>query len=281
MKMAETTALAPAAKNRAIAALTNERVISAIKSVATKHMTAERIVKLVVGEFSRNPTLADCDPKSIVLCALAFSQLGLEPGGLLGHAYMIPRKNKHNNNRLEANFQLGYKGKIALNFRSGMFEFIHADVVYRDDRFEYEYGSSAFLRHVPNADSENHKDSDVVAAYAIAHLKGATRPIFRVVTRKQLNEARRKSQTPNFGPWVDHFPQMCCKTAVHRLETYLPMSTEMETAHALEERSEEGELSFADFGEIGVEDAIVTPVPEANGGSKGLREKLNVGEPTA
>jgi len=273
--MAETTAVATTAKHRAIAALTNDRVLSAIKSVATKHMTAERIVKLVVGEFSRNPKLADCTPQSIILCALAFSQLGLEPG-LLGHAYMIPRKNKHNENKLEANFQLGYKGKIALNFRSEMFEFIHAEVIYRDDRFEYEYGSSAFLRHVPNPDSENRKDSDIVAAYAIAHLKGATRPVFRVITRKQINEHRRKSQTADSGPWVEHFPKMCCKTAIHEIETYLPMSTEVATAQALEEKSDEGELSFADFGEVSVEDALVNPVTESNGGTAGLKNRLDV-----
>jgi recombination protein RecT len=276
--MAETKALDPVVKNRAIAALTNEKVMSAIKSVATKHMTAERIVKLVVGEFSRNPDLAKCDPRSIVLCALAFSQLGLEPGGLLGHAYMVPRKNKHNENKLEANFQLGYKGKIALNFRSEMFEMIYADIVYRDDKFEFEYGSSAFLRHVPNSDSENRKDSDIIAAYAIAYLRGASRPIFRVVSRKELNEARSKSATPNTGPWVEHLGQMCRKTAVHRLEPYLPMSTEVATAHALEDKSDEGELSFADFGEVSVEEAFVTPVTESNGGTHGLREKMGVSE---
>lgn len=275
--MSESTAVQTTAKTRAIAALSNERVMSALKSVATKHLTAERIVKLVVGEFSRNPKLSECDPNSIVLCALAFSQLGLEPGSLLGQAYMIPRKNKKTQ-RLEANFQLGYKGKITLNYRSGMYEFIYADIVYRDDKFEYEYGSSAFLRHIPDGSSVNRRPSDIVASYAIAHLKGSTRPVFRVVPKVEIDESRARSQSKDDGPWVTDYPQMARKTAIHRLEPYLPMSTEMAVAHALEDKSDAGELAVADFGEIA---DVVSDAPEStNGGSAGLRDKLGVKDNT-
>jgi recombination protein RecT len=260
------------AKQKAVAALTNERVMAALKTVATKHLTAERIVRLVIGEFSRNPKLAECDPNSIVLCALAFSQLGLEPGSLLGQAYMIPRKNKKTQ-RLEANFQLGYKGKIALNYRSGMFEFIYADVVYRDDKFEYEYGSQALLRHIPNQDSERRADEDVVATYAIARLKGSSQALFRVLTRKEISQFRARSQSPNDGPWVTDFAAMARKTAVHRLETFLPMSTEVATAHAFEEKSESGELSFADFAEIEI---IQNGNADDAGGVDGLKARLGV-----
>lgn len=275
--MSETTAVAKTGKQAALAALSNERIMAALKSVATKHLAAERVVKLVVGEFSKNPKLAECDPASLILCALAFSQLGLEPGSLMGQAYMIPRNNKKTG-KLEAQFQLGYKGKLALNYRSGMFESVYADVVYKDDKFEYEYGSAAFIRHIPEGASPNRAPSNIVASYAIAYLKGSTRPLFRVVPRTEIDASRKRSQSPDSGPWVTDYAQMARKTAIHRLEPYMPMSTEMAMAHGIEEKSEGGELAFADFGEI--EDAISTPVSEADGGTKGLREKMGVSEPT-
>jgi len=278
--MSETTAVAKTGKQAALAALSNERIMAALKSVATKHLTAERVVKLVVGEFSKNPRLAECDPASLILCALAFAQLGLEPGSLMGQAYMIPRKNGKTG-KLEAQFQLGYKGKLALNYRSGMFESVYADVVYKDDRFEYEYGSAAFLRHIPEGASANRNTPDIVASYAIAYLKGSTRPLFRVVPRVEIDASRKRSQSPDSGPWVTDYAQMARKTAIHRLEPYMPMSTEMAMAHGIEEKSEGGELAFADFGEVGVEDAVVSPAAEANGGTDGLKKKLGVTEPTA
>ena len=73
------------------------------------------------------------------------SSLGLEFGPL-GHCYLVPYKNK---GRDEAQFQLGYKGKIDLAWRSGKLLSIAAREVCENDEFDYSLGGDASVTHKP------------------------------------------------------------------------------------------------------------------------------------
>ncbi|ESJ57946.1 RecT protein [Salmonella enterica subsp. enterica serovar Ohio str. CFSAN001079] len=46
-------------------------------------------------EIRKVPALGDCDTMSFVSAIVQCSQLGLEPGGALGHAYLLPFGNKN------------------------------------------------------------------------------------------------------------------------------------------------------------------------------------------
>lgn len=46
-------------------------------------------------EIRKFPALGDCDTMSFVSAIVQYSQLGLEPGGALGHAYLLPFGNKN------------------------------------------------------------------------------------------------------------------------------------------------------------------------------------------
>ncbi len=46
-------------------------------------------------EIRKVPALGDCDTMSFVSAIVQCSLLGLEPGGALGHAYLLPFGNKN------------------------------------------------------------------------------------------------------------------------------------------------------------------------------------------
>ena len=61
----------------------------AITSIAPKHVTPERLIRIGMNAASRNPKLMECSPESIVGAVVNCSVLGVEPN-LLGHAYIVP-----------------------------------------------------------------------------------------------------------------------------------------------------------------------------------------------
>jgi recombination protein RecT len=55
-----------------------------------RHMTADRMARIVTTEVRKTPELLKCNPVSLFGAVIQSSQLGLEPGNNLGHAYLLP-----------------------------------------------------------------------------------------------------------------------------------------------------------------------------------------------
>lgn len=199
----------------------------AIQSLVPKHVTPERLTRLGINAASRNPKLFDCDPMTLVGAIVNCAALGVEPN-LIGHAYIIPFYN-NKTRRMEAQFQLGYKGAIDLARRSGELKQLYAHEVYEGDDFRYSYGLNKDLVHVPSGETDPDKMTHV---YAVYHLKDGGSD-FVVMTRDQIEEHRNrftKSQKDGnvFGPWKDHFVEMAKKTVIIRLLKTAPLSIERE-----------------------------------------------------
>ena len=63
--------------------------------------------------MQRTPKLLECTRESLLACIVQCAQLGLEPDGLLGQAYLIPFYNGRKN-RYECQLIVGYKGLLKL-----------------------------------------------------------------------------------------------------------------------------------------------------------------------
>ena len=200
-----------------------------------RHMTPERMMRIVLTTVQRTPQLLECSPRSILGCVVEASQLGLEPDGILGHAYLVPFWNKHTQQR-ECQLIPGYKGLIDLARRSGQLSTIYAQVVYEKDRFEFAYGLDPKLVHVPSGDPD---PGAVVAAYAVARLKDGSVQ-FDVMWRHQIDRIRQRSRAGDSGPWVTDYEEMAKKTVLRRLCKMLPCSVELQRAVALDELASAG-----------------------------------------
>ena len=109
---------------------------SGIKAALPSVLTPERFMRIVTTALSTTPELNKCTPQSFLGAMMTAAQLGLEPNTPLGQAYLIPYRNK---GKLEAQFQLGYKGLIDLAYRSGEVELVQSQCVYENDTCKYRF----------------------------------------------------------------------------------------------------------------------------------------------
>lgn len=241
-----------------------ERSWPRIASVAPKAMNKERMFQLALSAYNQTPDLAKCTTASVLGCLMKCSALGMEPSAVdgLGRAYILPFRNKKTG-ATEATFILGYKGMIDLARRSGQLTDISARVVHDGDEFEYEYGLDEKLRHVPSPEPVDGRDMTHV--YVVAHFKDGGHYI-DVMTKGEVDAVRKRSKSPNYGPWATDYEAMAMKSVVRRAFKFLPVSVEAagaadadETVQVVNDGGGEPIIQMPDVIEV---DAQVQDAPE-------------------
>lgn len=206
----------------------------AMKSLVPKHVTPERLARVALQALSRNPKLMECTPESIIGSIMNCATMGLEPN-LIGHAYIVPFYN-NKIGKMEAQFQIGYKGIIDLIRRTGDLSRLYAYEVYENDEFDYELGVESKLKHKPILRGAR---GEVIAYYAVYHLKDGGYGFYVLSKEDALEHALRYSKSQKnstlFGPWKDNFDEMAKKTAVKMMSKYMPLSIETEEKQAIME----------------------------------------------
>lgn len=199
------------------------RVKEALPADMQKH--AERLVRVAMSEIQRNPEIAKCTGFSILKCVLEASTHGLEIGGPLGQAYIIPYKRKVGETWIvEAQFQIGYRGMVALAYRSGRVTNIYAQVVREKDRFKMLAGTSPGIDHEPNP-----AGGKVIGVYAvIVYVSGQIN--FEYMTRDEVEHHRTTySKQPQSMLWTSAWNEGAKKTVTRKLLKYAPLGVQFPT----------------------------------------------------
>jgi len=202
-----------------------------------RHVNPDRMARVVTTALRTVPDLAHCTPASFMGCVIQCAQLGLEPCTPLGHAYLIPFKNRKRG-VTEATLIIGYRGMIELARRSGMVSNVYAYAVREGDEFRFQLGTKRMIHHIPS-DSDSRESAPITHVYAVAAVKGGE-PEFQVLTRAQVEARRKRSRAANAGPWVTDYEPMALKTAVRALAPWMPQSAEFARAVALDEAADRG-----------------------------------------
>lgn len=203
-----------------------------------KHITPERMIRVALTAVQNTPKLLECNRNSLLMAVLRSAQLGLEPDGILGQAYLIP---------YGKNVQLipGYKGLIDLARRSGEVSNIIAKEVYANDIFEIDFSKEIPFVHKPKLDGER---GEVKFFWAMARFKDGGFH-WDYLTKKEVEAIRDKGNGKSNAVWKDYFIEMGKKTAIRRIAKYLPMSVQRATV--TEDLIDAGKkFSTDDFGEI-------------------------------
>jgi recombination protein RecT len=218
----------------------------ALKAVLPRTITPERFVRVTLTAMLRTPALADCSKESVFRCLLDLSAFGLEPDGRRAH--LIPFKQnkmcqcghemdthkgqqcskcecKQRRTLVECTLIIDYKGLAELVRRSGDVSYIHADVVYDKDEWSYSYGTDAHLKHKIGVDRGTKK----IAYYSFVKLKDGSED-FIVLTPTEVEKIRRRSKSPDNGPWATDYDEMGKKSAFRRHSKWLPLSPEVRDA---------------------------------------------------
>ncbi|HEV2856656.1 MAG TPA: recombinase RecT [Thermoanaerobaculia bacterium] len=213
-----------------------------------EHLTADRLLRSVLTALQGSPALLECDRASLYRAVMTCALLGLEPDGALGQAWLVPSRGK-------VQLVPGYWGFIALARDSGQIVSINAQAVHRYDHFDYAYGLSERLEHVPASGNRG----DITHFYAYAKLKDGGHH-FDVMSRAEVDAVRDRSESyqayragkAEDSAWVTAYAEMGKTAVLRRLARYLPLN--VQKAAALADLHEAGQhAALDDLGEIVVD----------------------------
>jgi recombination protein RecT len=230
-----------------------------LASALPPHLSADRLVRVVVTVLQANPALLDCERASLYRAVMTCAQLGLEPDGVLGQAWLVPSRGK-------VQLVPGYHGFIALARDSGLITSINAQAVHRNDHFDYAYGLNERLEHVPAAGARG----EITHFYGYVKFKDGGHH-FDVLSRDEVDAIRDRSEgyqafrigKAEDSAWVTGYAEMGKKTVIRRIAKYLPLS--VQKAAALADLHDAGKhAGLDDLGEIVVDlpDVEIRPATE-------------------
>lgn len=225
-----------------------------------------RIIRVALMACARNPKLLECTQASLVRVVMMGAELGLEIGGVLGQAFIVPFTNTRRG-VMEAQFIAGYKGLIKLALQSPRIESVDPQLVHERDQFDYEQGTTPWIKHKPAA-GELTSRGEVTHAYAIAQYTSG-RSQFAVMARDELEEIKGKSKSLKMpgSPWRTATLGMFRKCPIRRLANYIDVSAGL--SKALEYDAEE------------IHESAARHMPEALGGRRTAELKATLGERVA
>jgi recombination protein RecT len=178
-------------------------------------LTPDRLIRVALTEFRKNPYLQNCDPVSFCGAVMQAAQLGLEFGELKQCA-LIPYKN-------ECKLMIQYQGYLALLWRSKAVTNVQAKVVYEGDDFFVSFGSENRLHHVPHF-----KSTVPTHFYAGATPVGGSF-MFEVMSLAQVEDHKNRYARgidKRDSPWNTSFESMALKTVIRKMIKLLPLSAD-------------------------------------------------------
>jgi recombination protein RecT len=218
-----------------------------------RHITADRMARVVMSQIQLNPKLLDCDKTSLLSSVMTAAQLGLEPDGVLGHGYLVPFAGK-------CQFIPGYRGYIKLARQSGEVSDLYAMDVRKNDDFKVTDGLNRNLEHV-RAEGDR---GPVIGFYAVAkYVNGGFD--FKYMPVEEVNAIRDTTQgwkafkagKIKETPWDGNYNAMGMKTVIRQLAKYLPLS--VQKAAALEDQYDMGKAAVIDGNDLIISSALEDP----------------------
>lgn len=202
---------------------------SELARAVPKHLTGDRIARIALTSLRTTKHLPECTQASFAGALMNCAQLGLEPGGPAGEAYLVPFFNRKQG-VYEVQLVIGYQGMVKLFWQSPMARHLDAQVVYENDEFDYEYGLAPRLVHKPSLTGRGRP----IAYYAVASMTNGG-SAFVVLAPEDIERIRQRSRAKDDGPWKTDYDPMAKKTCIRQLFKMLPKSAELARAIAHDE----------------------------------------------
>jgi len=235
--------------------LNDEKIVQRFVQAVPKHVDPLRFIRACNLVVASNPKMREADPYAVVGAMLSIASIGLEPGNIFGHAYIIPYEDKRKNT-VDPTVQIGYKGLMDLGQRSGAVLKFQPQIVYENDFFDYELGLNEKLVHKP-AQGQRGK---AIFGYCIAPLQNGEK-IWNVWSYQQLLGARKFSQEFRYkgqnSIWGKHEEAMILKTTIRWISNLIPKNAELAMATTLDAMGDRQKINFSPIVDMHLDD--VTP----------------------
>lgn len=230
MSTNQNTAVAPVIKKPADVRnyIQSDAVRKQIAMVLPKHLTAEVMARVVCTAILKTPKLAECRIESLLQSIMLLSQFGMLPDGRSAH--LIPYFNSKSN-CFDCQAIIDWKGKVARAQQNGV-DNITADVVCLNDKFTWKVSNDGLIfEH--ERDWKNPCRGEVFAAYVVWKSAGKFAGV--IMSKLEIEAVRRRSKSPEKGPWASDWNEMAKKTVVHRASKLWPLDAAFRDAIEVQE----------------------------------------------
>ena len=195
-----------------------------------KQLNADRLTRIALTEFRKNPSLGRCNPTSVFASVIVAAQMGLEPG-ILGQGFMVPYKN-------DCQFIPGWQGLVDLVNRTGRAT-VWTEAVFEGDDFDWGKGDRPFIHHKPCGENDPKLMTHV---YAVGRVNGSEWPIIECWTTERVFKHRDRYNKQGDRHYSFRHPEMYArKIVLLQVIKYMPKTPELSLAVALENSSYQGQ----------------------------------------
>lgn len=219
--------------------------------VLPQAVPVDTFLRLALTELQRNTDLQACSAPSLLGALMLSAQLGLEPGGPLGHLYLTPRRVKGEQTVVPI---IGYKGLVELARRSGKVGTVKAQIVRDGDMFDQGFDTARGGEYTVWRPADLDEKRDPIGVLAWATLTDTDAVQTRFTPIDAVNSRRDRGAAGAKGPWSTDRDAMIRKTGIRALAPDLPQSTALALAQRADERITEyrtdAGLVDADTGEV-------------------------------
>ena len=216
-------------------------------------------VQAAIIAVQANDRLMQCSPKSIFRSALRAAALRLSCDPALGHAWLVPYKNKSGG--FEAQFQAGWKGIQHMAIRTGKYRYINVAPVFEgEDVVEDRITGSL---KIEGGVTSPKKEKGLIASFAL--LSGLQKSIY--MTNEEMEEhGKRYSKGYNKadGIWTTNKPAAYHKTILLKLLRTYGYLDPSDAAILDDEQPEINDFVLPDETEVTIVESKPITAAEAN-----------------
>lgn len=193
-----------------------ENLEGQFKAALPAHIPTERFCRVLMTAIQNNPDLVmKVERRSLFNAAMKAAQDGLLPDGRDGAIVVY-------GSQAQWMPMIGGLRKKVRN--SGEIATWDAQIVHKNDKFQFRLGDDPFIQHEPILEGD---PGPVIAAYSIAVLKTGEKSR-EVMSVAAIEKVRTRSKAKTSGPWMTDYEEMCRKTVARRHSKVLPMSTDLD-----------------------------------------------------
>lgn len=290
----------PKPKRKGLAELVEQNLSEIERALPPGIMDADRFARIIFTEFRKTPKLLLCTAPSFLGALFQTAQLGLEPGGPLGHAFLLPYENSKLSREagetiVECQLQIGYKGYVELGGRRGIL--MRAREVREGDEFDFDLGSNEYLIHRWKLNENASRLDKPVIGYWGKVVMPDGKVTFTVMDKSEINARRDRSSAYRASlrydwmktPWDTDYDAMARKTVIRAQVPQVALAPELQTALKADEAivqraAATGDLSYVyrdaiDAGTTPSPDAAIqVPAPSGSGSVQAVMEGLESDE---
>lgn len=195
-------------------------------AILPRHASPESFMGMAVSYVRRDANLKQAvaaNPASFMIALRECAALGHMP--MRGTFSLVPFKSRNAPGGWEVNGIEEVRGTIQRMFRAGGVVSVHVELIHGNDHFEWSPARMSMPVHEFDWQASEEERGPIVGVYAWARLRGGGTSQVVVMNMRQVARYESVAKTDKFwkGQWR---PEMIQKTALHRLEKFVPTSAE-------------------------------------------------------